>query len=205
MQIDIRPFSTLLFDMGGVIVDIDLERAYQAFQSVAGEHAIQKIQDDGVLQAYEIGDVTTGEFVARVQRVLDIQVEADVILECWNALLLGLHEERILWIKELAKTHRLLLLSNTNDTHFSRVNDLLAMEFETSMDVLFERLYLSHEIKLLKPDQAIFEYVLKDAGLEAKDVLFIEDTKENAVAAAELGFNTLVINRNEHFFKYLQV
>jgi putative hydrolase of the HAD superfamily len=54
----------------------------------------------------------------------------------------------------------------------------------------FEKFYLSHEIRLRKPDPEIFDYVLKENGLVAAETLFVDDTEENTIAAGKLGIKT---------------
>ena len=59
---------------------------------------------------------------------------------------------------------------------------------------------------LAKPDVEIFQTVLKEAGLKADEVLFIDDSEENCQAAAKLGIgvchyvpgdNLFTIHRNQ--------
>ena len=53
----------------------------------------------------------------------------------------------------------------------------------------FDKFYLSHEIQLSKPNLDIYKYVINENSLNAKECLFIDDTKENTDAASLLGIN----------------
>jgi len=81
-----------------------------------------------------------------------------------------------------------MLLSNTNALHVPYFVSLLKTQhgFE-EMESLFEKVYYSHELGMRKPDRAIYEFVLRDAGIVPEETLFIDDREENILAARELG------------------
>jgi cytidyltransferase-like protein len=80
------------------------------------------------------------------------------------------------------------LLSNTSPIHIQKLQEFAAHGYP--IRECFEKLYLSYEIGLSKPDKAIFDYVLKDAGLKPEETLLIDDGPENCRVAAELGIRT---------------
>ena len=79
---------------------------------------------------------------------------------------------------------------------------------QTNADYLRQREYFSHfqgvvisaEEKLNKPDSALFERVLSRYSLVANQVLFIDDTLENIVAAEKLGFEGLHFKGSEQCY-----
>jgi FMN phosphatase YigB (HAD superfamily) len=95
------------------------------------------------------------------------------------------------FIQELAesKKYRLFLLSNTNDLHISWIKNNWGLKLYNSFKICFEQFYLSHEINLRKPNHTIYEFVLKANNLIAEETFFIDDTKENTVAAKMLGIS----------------
>ena len=59
------------------------------------------------------------------------------------------------------------------------------------MDSIFRRLFLSYQMKMLKPSQEIFGKMISEVGLEPSEMLFIDDSQANADAAAAAGLNVL--------------
>lgn len=57
---------------------------------------------------------------------------------------------------------------------------------------IFEKAYCSAYLGVAKPDAGIFLHVLEDMGLDAEDVLFIDDLERNVCAAAALGIDTIL-------------
>ncbi|MBX9850464.1 MAG: HAD-IA family hydrolase, partial [Cytophagaceae bacterium] len=112
----------------------------------------------------------------------------------WNALLLDMPLERIQLVQKLGKKYRTFLLSNTNDIHIQKVNQIL---FEASgmkkLDELFETAYYSYKINLGKPDVAIYEYVLKDKNLRPEETVFIDDNKDNIEGAKKAGLHVILV------------
>ncbi len=118
-------------------------------------------------------------------------------------MLLDYHPERIKKIKELRKTHKLFLLSNTNQTHFDNFDNKLKKEYNCRLHDLFDNLFLSHKMKMIKPNLEIFKTVIKKEKLISERTLFIEDSEENAETARQTGIKTLVIKRNSNFYDYI--
>lgn len=99
-------------------------------------------------------------------------------------------------------THRLLLLSNTNDSHFEYFHNKLIAEYGVTFYQLFDHVYLSHEMGMLKPSHEIFETVIAQQQLNLQRTLFIEDTARNVEGAQEVGLQTLLIPRNGEFYEF---
>ena len=115
-------------------------------------------------------------------------------------MLIGIPQENIQLLKELSKRFRLFLLSNTNSIHINQINKLLYKNYNLkSLDPLFDKVYLSHQIGMRKPNKETFEWVLKDAGILAQETLFIEDSIQHIESAYKLGFQTQLWGSNEPF------
>jgi len=113
---------------------------------------------------------------------------------------LDIPKERIELIHKLTKTHNVYLLSNTNQIHYPFIEGYVKANFKSlDFNSLFKKVYLSHEIKLRKPNKAIFEFVLKDADLIAEETFFIDDSEEHIATAKSLGIKThhLNLKKNE--------
>ena len=201
-MVRLSDFDTIIFDFGGVILDIDPDLSRRRFAEMLGIENARKLEAEQLPQLYEKGLISRAEFVSRINQIAGTQLSADEILSAWNAMLLNYKPARIEWIKRLHTTHRLLLLSNTNDSHFEYFHNKLIAEYGVTFYQLFDHVYLSHEMGMLKPSHEIYETVIAEQQLNLQRTLFIEDTARNVEGAQEVGLQTLLIPRNGEFYEF---
>lgn len=201
-MIRLSDYDTLIFDFGGVILDIDPDLSRHQFVKMLGAEKATLLETEQLPQLYESGSISRTEFVERINRIAGSHFSEDEILAAWNAMLLNYKPQRIEWIKRLHASHRLLMLSNTNDAHFEYFHNKLIAEYGVTFYQLFDHVYLSHEMGMLKPSREIFETVIAEQHLCPQRTLFIEDTARNAAAAKETGLQTLLIPRNGEFYEH---
>lgn len=201
-MVRLSDFDTIIFDFGGVILDIDPDLSRRRFAEMLGIENARKLEAEQLPQLYEKGLISRTEFVSRINQIAGTQLSADEILSAWNAMLLNYKPARIEWIKRLRTTHRLLLLSNTNDSHFEYFHNKLIAEYGVTFYQLFDHVYLSHEMGMLKPSHEIYETVIAQQQLNLQRTLFIEDTARNVEGAQEVGLQTLLIPRNGEFYEF---
>lgn len=203
-KVNLSQFNTIIFDFGGVILDIDPDRSIKAFHKLYGEENFNKVMDSGILWELEKGKISSDELREELLKMTKVDVERDIFTRAWNAMLVDYKPKRIERIQWLAKSHKLLMLSNTNEIHFAFFSNKLKKEYGVSFNDLFQKVYLSNEMGYIKPDLEIYRQVLIEQNLMPEKTLFIEDTKENADAAEKLGIETLVIPRNGSFYDYFE-
>ncbi|WP_298064015.1 HAD family phosphatase [uncultured Rikenella sp.] len=190
----------LIFDFGGVLLDIDIRRTVEAFRrlGLAGLNPAEiHPQNTGIFLDLELGTVSEEAFVARLQSCaaggLPVPTR-EQLLNAWNALLLDYDWRRFGLLDRLRESgYKVFLLSNTNRPHreyfirkFDRENPA-GRPFES----YFDRCFYSDVMHLRKPDPAIYRTVLREAGIAAGETLFIDDNQPNTDAAAELGIQTV--------------
>lgn len=203
-MIYLNKFEAIIFDFGGVILDIDPPKTWDAFVQLFSKTEVKKIQNSHWLDEIEKGLINQKQLINGIKSSLKTEFTNDQFYAAWNALLLDYKSKRIQKIRELKKTHRLFMLSNTNEIHYREFSQKLEMDFGLSFQDLFIKTYLSHEMGLIKPDPKIYQQVLHEQNLIPAKTLFIEDTEINAKAAAALGINTLVIPQNGNFYNYIK-
>jgi putative hydrolase of the HAD superfamily len=186
--------NAIIFDLGGVILNIDYQLPVKAFKKLViddfSAHFNQAAQSR-LLDDYETGQISSEEFIDEIRTLVKPEYGDREIIQAWNSILLDLPENRLFTLEKAAENHRIFLLSNTNDLHIQEFNSYLLEEHNLpSLEPFFEALYLSYEVGLRKPDPRIFEYVLQDAGLDPHSTLFIDDSLQHIRSAAELGINT---------------
>jgi HAD superfamily hydrolase (TIGR01509 family) len=201
--------KNILFDLGNVIIDIDIPRTSQElFKLFRRQDLKDQIFEElkPVLQDYETGKLSDELFINSLLRYARPQVYAQQIIRAWNAMLIDIPPERLEFLKVLrTQKYNLYLLSNTNRLHLSWINNYLNKNFNIpSLDVWFDRSYYSHVVQLRKPQVSCFEFVLHDAGLLADETLFIDDTLENIDSAKSLGIRTLYLTGGHEVIKSLK-
>ncbi len=185
----------LIFDFGNVFLNLDIEKAKIDIFNLLG---IESFSEEMLAtnHLYEQGFIDTETFLAFYVKLFPSLSKQDII-HSWNSVLKGFPQHRLSFIQKLASEnhYKLILLSNTNTLHINWVKN--HVPFYEIFKNCFDAFYLSHEIGLRKPDEAIFEFVLKENHLMADECLFIDDTKEHIQVASQLGIHTWNINPKE--------
>ncbi len=195
------PFSptikNLLFDLGGVILDLDLQATRKIFYELGLPAVLMQYPENmqtDLFQRYEIGKITTKEFRDEIRQKSGLNLKDTDIDRAWTAMLVGIPEERTRKLEELRKHYRLYMLSNTCAMHVPVFEAMYKQKAGKSMHEVFDKIYYSHEIGAHKPDHESWEFVLKDAGIRAEETLFLDDNVHNVKAALELGFQAIRIH-----------
>lgn len=188
--------KNIIFDMGNVIIDVDIPKTYNAFAKLAGM-PIDQVKDffemQGYYHAYEKGAFDDIAFRNHVRDHLGKTLTDEAIDTAWCDLLLDMPKERLDRIKALGADYRIFLLSNTNAIHIREISRRAAL-MKHDFLALFEIPFLSCEMKLMKPGAEIYKQVLQKANISAEESLFIDDNEANIKAASQLGLQTIWLN-----------
>ena len=184
--------KAIIFDFGNVFINLDIEgfnkNALTRFKVDAFSEDMHKINT-----IYEQGLISTHTFLECYSEKFP-ELPHKALIEIWNFMLQDFPEHRLHFLKELKSTskYKLILLSNTNELHIDWIEK--NVPFFEMFKNCFDAFYLSHDIRLRKPNRDIFEFVLKKNNLTAQNCLFIDDNAENIKTANALGFKTWHIN-----------
>ncbi|WP_155182098.1 HAD family hydrolase [Fulvivirga lutimaris] len=198
-------FKNLIFDLGGVIINLDTSLTIKAFAKLSGrslEEVITFSEEEPSFHLYEKGQITDADFRTAIRALTSKQLDDNSIDEAWNAMILDLPIERIKLLRSLKERHNIYLLSNTNSIHMECVNDVRKKAGIESFDQLFHYDYYSHIMRKRKPDADIFEQVLQENNLDPKQTLFLDDNYDNINGASNLGINTLHVTSPNLLFEY---
>lgn len=192
------PLQAIIFDLGGVIIDIDPERSLRTFEQM-GHTDIRPLYEtmaaEGWFARLEMGEVSPALIFDRLRHGLSRPVDDRDILRGWNALLGTIPATRIQLLERLSLHFRLYLLSNTNVIHMESIHRYVDINFGAkNMGHWFDQDYYSYEMGLRKPDPAIFEVVVEEQALDPTTTLFVDDTYNNILTARQLGFQTLHVS-----------
>jgi HAD superfamily hydrolase (TIGR01509 family) len=184
--------KAIIFDFGDVFINLDIE----GFTQNAFKHfKINAFSEEMIAfnSFYEQGLISTEEFLEFYTENFPKLSKQDLI-DIWNYMLKDFPKHRLEFIQQLKESskYKLILLSNTNELHIDWIKK--NVPFYETFKSCFDAFYLSHEIYLRKPNRDIFEFVLNENGLSAKDCLFIDDNALNIKTADSLGITTWHIN-----------
>ena len=189
----------LIFDFGGVLLDLAPERCRANYHAI-GYHAIDQMlslaHQQGVLDRMERGLLTLGEYCDAIRDEISHADPKAVlptdrqIAHAFCSMADGLPAERLDAIARLKRQgYRVSALSNTNLVHWGYYRRYF-IEAGYVPEELFEHIWLSCEMHLVKPDPAIFARVLQESGYDPADTLFIDDNARNCEVAQTFGIHT---------------
>ena len=193
--------TTLIFDFGGVLINLDLPKCIDNLRGTGFVNVDQFLSNFGqkdFFLKFENGQIDTPEFRNEIRKNTSDLLSDEEIDTAWCSFLCDIPSEKISMLKELRKKYRLLLLSNTNPLHIE-VSARIALEpYNTSLDELFDKCYLSYEMGLTKPSEDIFTALLNDANVTAQECLFLDDGLKNIETAKGMGFATYLVDPSEN-------
>ncbi len=191
-------YEVLMFDLGGVIIDLDFEACFQAFKRLGLKKDIQK---EPFLEEFEMGLIEEATFRELIRNFTQLEVTDQEIDEAWNSLLLEIPSQRLELLLSNKKRYQVYVLSNTNSIHARQFKNIMKSTSGTrDLHHYAHKVYFSHEIKLRKPDKAIYEYVLQENNVSPEKVLFFDDKPENLVGATSVGINTFHVTHPDRLF-----
>ena len=193
-----QQIKNIIFDLGGVIINLDQERTFAAFANLAGidlQSARAMMHTFEEFMHYELGLIQDKEFMDFLKSKIDHSSKEEILEKAWNAMLVDIPRERVELIKALRQCYRVVLLSNTNRMHIREVNRILGRDTgHQDLEELFDELYYSFLLQKRKPGAEIFEFVLEKEGFNPGETLFLDDSKENIESAAKLGIQTVHVD-----------
>ncbi len=186
--------TNIIFDLGGVIMDIDVKETLKAFTQL-GAKDIQKYFGHGFAASFfsdhEAGRISDEMFIQEIKTLLGKEVAEAEITEAWNALLLRFPAERIELLKEIRSKYRVFLYSNTNAIHYNKFSAIYRNSFPGALEDHFEKAYYSHVLGHRKPETGGFEQIIAENGLNPEKTLFVDDAWINVEAAMKTGLKGL--------------
>ncbi|MBA3900955.1 MAG: HAD family phosphatase [Bacteroidetes bacterium] len=188
-------FKNIIFDLGGVILNIDYNLTINAFNKLGIEDFDQiysKAQQDNLFDQYEIGKISSPVFINEIITRCNKNISGEDVTAAWNAMLLDLPKERLALLEKLKSRYRTFLLSNTNDIHITAYGNYLNKTFGfRDLSNYFEQQYLSFQVGMRKPHVEIFQHVLSQNNLKAEETIFIDDSIQHIEGAKQAGITAL--------------
>lgn len=198
-----EPIDAIIFDLGGVIINLDQQRTLQAFLALSGLNPMKLMslyrRLSALYDSFELGDLAASEFRQKLCQLLGMTCSDAELDQAWNAMLLDIPPERVELLQTLRDRKRLFLLSNTNEIHHQYMQQGFAAEYGAvagTLEELFEQAYFSYQMRDRKPNASIFQTVLTEHQLDPQRTLYIDDSAEHIQAGQALGLQALHLTKD---------
>ena len=186
--------KAIVFDMGGVIVRLDMDRCIRNFKELAGfediEEYLDRFHQKGFISDLEEGKTQPEDFYRECLEHSRPGTSVETAQYCFCSLLDGLEEDSLNLIRSLRGRYDLYVLSNNNPISRAYFREMMKKEGLDTEEVFTKEFY-SYELKMLKPSREIYECVIEGVGRKPEEILFIDDARDNIEAASALGITTL--------------
>ncbi|ACS87710.1 glucose-1-phosphatase [Musicola paradisiaca] len=182
-----------IFDLGNVVIDIDFNRVLGVWSTLSGA-PLATLRERFVMgptfQQHERGEISDETFASQLCHEMGITLSYEQFAMGWQAIFIGLRREVVDIMHRLRHDgHRVVILSNTNRLHC----EFWPTEYPEVVAAA-DRMYLSQDLGLRKPEADIYRHVLREEGVGASEVLFFDDNEANVVAAQALGIQAVQVH-----------
>ena len=190
-KIELDNIQNIIFDLGGVILNIDYMLTAKAFQELGIENyndLYTQFSQVDIFDKLEKGEITPSYFFNEIRRLSRIEITDEQITKAWNAMLLDFPVKRLELLQKLKNKYKIYLCSNTNEIHLIDYNKTLKQTFGIdNLGDIFIKEYYSHEVGMRKPNTEIFDLIIKENNLNVKETLFIDDSPQHIEGAKKAG------------------
>jgi len=194
--------NTIVFDLGGVIINLNVPRCVGNFKRLMGEENVRNvlgIDDEGegvvsvsaatkqLMHDYEYGNISTDEFLHTLQEYCYTGTTIEQIREAWLSMLDELPQERLDFIASLrARGYRTILLSNSNELHWQPIWE------QYNLGSYFDAVFASQQLHIAKPNKEIFDHVVREAKVDSAHTIYVDDLEKNRAAGEKFaGWETV--------------
>jgi glucose-1-phosphatase len=187
--------DALLFDLGGVLVEIDFERVCARWAEAASlpvAHVKARFSHGEAYARHERGEIGIAAYCDALRHELQIELDDEQLVEGWQRVFVKEIEPTVRLLRALRGRVPMYLFSNTNPTHYAYWRERYAAALEP-----LERIFVSNEIGMRKPERAAFEHIAREIGVPPERILFFDDTLSNVEAARALGMPSVLVRRPE--------
>ena len=182
-------YNTVVFDLGGVIINLNVPRCVENFKRLMPEENIRNvlgIDDEGegvvavsaatkqLMHDFEYGNISPEEFLTTLQKYCFEGTTQEQIHAAWLSMLDTLPQERLDYIASLRKKgYRTILLSNSNELHWEPIWK------QYRLGEYFDMVFASHHLHIAKPNKEIFEHVVREAQVDCAHTIYVDDLEKN--------------------------
>ena len=189
----------IIFDMGGVIVDVYRDRAIHNFEAIGVGNADELIgayHHKGIFFEFENGSIDTVEFCRLLCKQTDKEIPCEEIECAWRSIIDPPLQYKLDYLQELRKTHKVFMLSNNNPIIMNWACSSGFTESGNALSDYFDKMYISYQMKCTKPNLKIYKMMIEDVKINPSESLFIDDSERNINAAKECGLQVCLVQNS---------
>ena len=205
-----KKIKNIIFDLGGVLLDIQPQNTVSRFRELSPEIKDAALHEFFTIEpafiAYEIGKISTKEFIVQLKQNLLKNAREDEIIEAWNRTIIDIQPDKIELLHRLKTRYNLYVLSNTNGLHKTLFYNILHDKYNLKgFSGIIKKEYYSHEIGSRKPDHEIYQHVIDDGRIRPEESLFIDDSHINIENAKKVGILTHHHQKNDKLVDFFTI
>ena len=177
--------EVLLFDFGGVLIEIDFDRVFARWAELGGvpfEQVKSRFDHGEAYQRHERGEIDARAFFQAMRGELQLDLTDADFEDGWQQVFGPEIPDTVALLPRLATRVPIHLFSNTNPMHFAYWKKRYAKALEP-----FGRWFISCEMGVRKPERESFEHVGRELGVQLDRILFLDDTLANVEGARAAG------------------
>ena len=189
----------IIFDLAGVLLNLNLERDTEALLSVGlpdFEGCIASREIHGPISRYLYGLSDKAEFLKAIRPFCFPEATDEEILASMDAVLDDIPSSRLAALVELRKHYKVYLLSNLYDTAWDLTQQLIRNEGYT-IEQCFDEAFISYKMHVAKPNPLIYQKVFEATGIQPEETMYFDDSRDNIEAARKLGIVSCLVPMNE--------
>lgn len=202
---------TVIFDLGGVVITLDQQQAIRRFEALGLTDAAERLdayQQEGIFGQLENGLISAEDFRQQLSLMVGHDVSHDECAHAWQGYAKEVPARNLDALIALRRQgYRLILLSNTNPFMMQWVASTRFDGRGHGIGHYFDALYLSYEMRLMKPSEEIFRQLLISEQMAPSECLFLDDGPRNVAMASQIGILTYCPKNGEDWtsdiYKYL--
>jgi len=197
----------LLFDFGGVIVNISKDNAVKRFKEIGFDNIedyLGEFRQEGIFLQLEEGSISREDFYTELRKLAGKNLSKEDIDYGWLGFLDGVPEYKLELLKELRKKYKVYLLSNTNPIIMEWAHSKEFSPTGEPLSAYFDKMFCSYIIGHTKPSKESFDAVIRGTGLNPEETIFFDDGQSNLDAAEKLGFKTYLVDQTQDLRKVFE-
>ncbi|MFM9967557.1 MAG: HAD family hydrolase [Burkholderiales bacterium] len=183
--------EAVVFDLGGVLLEVDFDRVFASWAASAGvpaESIRARFSFDAAYERHERGEISAAQYFASLRDSLGLPLADAQFEQGWNQCVHGEIPGVASLVEQAARRLPLYVFSNTNAMHYQHWGPSHAALLKT-----FRRLFMSFQMGRRKPEAAAFKFIAAEIGVNLENILFFDDTLENVLAARALGMQVVEV------------
>lgn len=192
-----KHINNIIFDLGGVIINLDLQRTIAEFNKLSPvpfETIYTQANQHSLFDQFDKGQLSNEAFFKALKTEINFKGSDDLLLQAWNAMLGDIPEHRLDVLVEAKRNYHTFLVSNTCEPHIAAFEENLYLEHGVrNFEDYFDGVYYSCRVGMRKPDKEIFEMVLQENNLKPEETVFIDDSIQHVKGAGSCGINSYLL------------